>query len=102
MGYYTDFELTFEGNEVDEDVIAQDLTEISTYDWEDALILQAKWYDYHGDMIKLSQMYPNTLFRLQGDGEESGDQWVCYYQDGKSQMCRAEITFPPYDESKMK
>jgi len=102
MGYYTDFKLTIEGDEVDERVIAEDLSDISTYDWDDDLILcEAKWYGWVQDMTKLSQMYPNTLFKLSGDGEENGDQWICYFKDGKKQLCEAKISFDPFDESKL-
>jgi hypothetical protein len=103
MGYYTHFELTYEDPDVDEDQLAAELTEISTYDWDGSLILgDAKWYSWVEDMTKLSQMYPNTVFELSGDGEEKDDQWICYFKDGKKQLCEAKITFDPYDESKLK
>jgi hypothetical protein len=101
MGYMTDFKLNvFEG---DADSIAQDLTTISTYEWDDSLELyDAKWYNHHEDMIALSKLYPNALFCLAGSGEESGDLWKAYYKNGKSQYCEVIMTYEPYDESKLK
>lgn len=55
----------------------------------------AKWYDYDKEMKKLSEMYPNTLFKLHGDGEEGGDSWDAYYLGGKKAEYRA--TIPPFD-----
>lgn len=101
MGYYTDFKLTVP--EGDLDSIAQDLSEISTYEWDaDLELYEAKWYDHHKDMIALSKKHPNTLFCLEGDGEENGDLWKAYYKDGKSQRCSVIIMYESFDESKMK
>lgn len=103
MGYYTDFELTYDDDDVDEVQFAKELADISDYPWDDSLMLyDAKWYDYDKNMKQISQMYPNTVFKLQGNGEENGDLWVAYYKDGKVQSCQAKITFDPYDESKLK
>ena len=101
MGYYTDF--TLRVSEGDIDAIARDLSEISTYEWDgDLMLYEAKWYGHHQDMITLSEKHPNTLFCLEGTGEESGDMWKTYYRNGKSQTCNVIIEFEPFDESKMK
>lgn len=103
MGYYTDFELEIVSGEehVDRTILAQELSEISTYAFDEEFWLNAKWYDFMEDMKKVSLLYPNTLFRLNGNGEESGDMWQCYYKDGKSQFCKSIITYEPFDESKL-
>ncbi len=61
-----------------------------------------KWYDYHKDMNKFSLAFPDTLFELHREGEESGDIEKVYYKNGKSQVCKARIVFEEYDERKMK
>jgi hypothetical protein len=53
-------------------------------------------------MKKLSEEFPDVLFCLEGKGEENGDLWVAYYKNGKTQMCQSEVTYEPYDESKLK
>jgi len=60
-----------------------------------------KWYDYHKDMIEFSLVFPNVLFELYREGEESGDIEKSYYRNGKSQVCKARIVFEEYDERKM-
>ena len=60
-----------------------------------------KWYDHEKDMKLLSQIYPETTFLLEGEGEESGDIWRKYFKNGKMQVCKAEIVFPAFDESKL-
>lgn len=63
---------------------------------------QAKWYNYEEDMRRISKKYPNTVFKLRGDGEESGDIWVEYYKNGKCQKAQTTITFEPFDPKKLK
>jgi hypothetical protein len=52
-------------------------------------------------MRKVSKHYPDLVFKLSGEGEESGDVWVEYYKNGKMQRCSTKITFDEYDESKL-
>jgi len=60
-----------------------------------------KWYEHDKDMRKVSQKYPNTIFILEGEGEESADIWKKYYLGGKCQEARAEVIIPEFDESKL-
>ena len=53
-----------------------------------------KWYEHEEDMLELSKMFPLMIFKLHGEGEESGDLWNCYYRNGESEECRAEIMLP--------
>lgn len=113
MGYYTTFTLTTEQNSLPDGFpeIFESVTGYKAYyrgnpgnhgsDCEIVLI-NAKWYNWSSDIITLSQMYPDYLFILKGEGEENGDKWVNYAKNGKSQFCKAIITFEPFDENKMK
>ena len=63
---------------------------------------QAKWYDHEKEVSQFSKIYPDVLFELSGEGEESGDIWKKYFLNGKMQLCQAITTFPPFDKSKLK
>lgn len=60
-----------------------------------------KWYDHDEEMLELSKQFPETVFCLEGEGEESGDIWRTYYKNGKAQHCPAKIVFDEYDENKL-
>lgn len=60
-----------------------------------------KWYSSVEDMKKYSLMFPDAVFCLYGDGEESDDLWRQYYKNGKVQHEAVVMTFAPYDESKL-
>lgn len=61
-----------------------------------------KWYSHEKDMKELSTRFPNEVFVLHGEGEESGDVWYKYFKNGKMQECYAKITFEDYDENKLR
>ena len=61
----------------------------------------SKWYEHDEEMRELSKQFPEIVFRLHGIGEENGDEWYCYYKNGKKQICPAIITFDDYDENKL-
>lgn len=63
---------------------------------------ECKWYEHDEDMRRFSKKYPNVLFILEGEGEESGDIWKKYYKDGKCQEVQAKLVFEEYDENKLK
>lgn len=60
-----------------------------------------KWYDYDKDMAKLSRLFPDYLFMLEGDGEESGDVWKAYFLNGKMQHVKAQLLFADFDPEKL-
>lgn len=122
MGYMTRYDLEVEGSSYKEAVTGEDadgntitvfvtknvsLTELtqelcrdvgSDYLFSD----ECKWYDHDDDMKKFSKKYPEFLFILSGEGEESGDIWRKYYKNGKVQVAEAVITYEPFDEGKLK
>jgi hypothetical protein len=109
MGYYTNYSL--EVRDADKDVIDavehiileddQD-TWYALQEGLDTFGEECKWYDHDEDMKKLSIQFPKALFVLTGDGEESGDQWITYYRNGKMQKCEAIITYDDFDPKKLK
>lgn len=62
---------------------------------------ECKWYEHESELRAFSEKHPEVLFELWGKGEESGDMWVQYYKNGLMQTCKAVITYPPYDETKL-
>jgi len=101
MGYETSFKLSAEVN-LDTEEFTESLSSISDYDWwdfyDDKFQLDAKWYDYDKHMKDISKEFGSTLFKLEGEGEESGDVWIAYYKDGKGHTYRPEVIFPEFKE----
>ena len=106
MGYYTEFNLKVQNSN---DII--DLVDhLKTFsdgayhamDMYGNTVGGLKWYEYLDDMIKFSKLYPDLIFEMYGNGEETGDIWVHYFKDGKSYRDSPEIVFPKYDETKLK
>lgn len=97
MGYYTRFDLT--DNRKD---IIQALGEVSGYGEEINTYSELKWYTCEADMRKVSQMFPDRLVTVHGEGEEVGDIWSMYAKNGKIQFEKATIVVAPFDESKLK
>jgi len=99
MGYHTRYEL--EIVEGDNNLIDQfrDVSEDAQYaidsngDSEES----CKWYNHQDELKKFSLLHPDALFKLGGEGEESGDIWHEYYQNGKMQLCKAQIVFADFD-----
>lgn len=60
-----------------------------------------KWYDYKVHMAKLSLKFPDRLFRLTGDGEDSDDFWKGYWLNGKAFVTKAIITYESFSEDEM-
>jgi hypothetical protein len=105
MGYYTHFNLELV-NSSDHSIIEEFVGEYDGAGW--ALEPNgdgkesAKWYEHDDDLEEFSKKHPDVLFKLSGEGEDNGDLWHLYVKNGKSQRCNATITFPEYDESKMR
>lgn len=61
-----------------------------------------KWYESTEDMAKMTLAFPNILFKMHGEGEETGDLWDCYCKNGKHQYCPAIVTYESFDENKLR
>lgn len=59
------------------------------------------WYDHVQDMQLFSRRWSHVIFALKGKGEENGDLWHKYFQNGKVQICNAIITFDSFDPEKL-
>lgn len=54
----------------------------------------AKWYDHEIEMIESSKNHPDTVFVLDGMGEDSGDVWRKFYFNGRSLVWRPDDKKP--------
>lgn len=105
MGYYTRF-----GLEVDSEKSIDIIGHFRSIDDSASYALnsdgscrdQTKWYGHGDSLISISKMYPDVLFTLSGEGEESGDLWKKYAMNGLVQKEEAVITYGPFDKSKLK
>ena len=110
MGYYTEFDVTIyeEGqfpdghalSEYDSAKLFNDGMPTGGPEWE-SLDESMKWYDYDKNMVKLSKAYPNHVFHIIGDGEESDDNWMEVFFNGKSTSSTAILSYQPLDLSKI-
>jgi hypothetical protein len=106
MGYYTNYKLTISsGSE-----ITSDLTAALNETLDDGYgplndfvggSESCKWYEHEKVMRSFSARFPDVLFILHGEGEETGDVWDKYFKGGKMQECRVVMTIPPFDERKL-
>jgi hypothetical protein len=99
MGYYTRHELEIQNGSND---LIQELREFS----DDANYAlnengdteqEGKWYDHENELKSFSLLHPKVIFKLIGEGEESGDLWHEYYMGGKVQVCKVVISYPKFN-----
>lgn len=57
-----------------------------------------KWYDHDEDMLELSKKWPGVVFILDGDGEDTGDIWRSFYNNGKTYQWRPKIDRPKFSD----
>ena len=109
MGYYTNFTLNCYDNCASSFDISSKtefgraltaaLHEINPYYFDDDFDLKTlpddylKWYDHDEDMIKLSLRFPDYIFILEGDGEDSSDLWRTIYYDGQSERLNVKTIY---------
>jgi hypothetical protein len=109
MGYYTRFSLAvYDKNQEVDDSIFPEFNNKNLYDNDlsiqnliDDVADSMKWYDHEDDMLEISKLYPDLVFVLDGDGEEAGDVWREFYQDGKTYRWELEAKRPSFDKKKL-
>ena len=100
MGYYTRYKLTIEEGDDYTTDHEEGVSENTGY--SNCFEYEIKWYSFDEDMKNYSKNFPDTVFKLSGEGEENGDIWYRYYKNGKVQVCKATFTFEPYDVNNLK
>lgn len=111
MGYYTQYNLYVcndaELDETELDDIENAIEGLDIFDggggFRYGWSAYEKWYDHDDDMLALSTRFPDVVFQLYGDGEDSEDRWMTYYKNGRCQVDALHITVEedPFDESKL-
>lgn len=110
MGYYTSYELYIDNLDELDDLVVKNvekaIDEIDVLEdgnsrcgWS----AYTKWYDHDENMRLLSYRFPNVVFELRGDGEDSEDVWAQYYKGGRVQTDGLVVTYTynKFDESKL-
>lgn len=101
MGYYTDYKIEIQADKMFDadlmDSIKQELISISDYTaWyygnDEIGLNEAKWYDYHEDMLTLSKRFPDVKFEMHCEGED-GQQWMIYALNGNVERCEGTVVF---------
>lgn len=104
MGYRTWYTINIE-NDADNEKFAkvrESFEDILEHLYEDGSPhTDVSWHDFEEDMRLISSTFPDYLFEVHGEGEESEDKWDAYFLNGKHQHCQAEISYPPYDPAKL-
>lgn len=115
MGYYTSYSLEARSKKFlpdDLKAITEKLKELHVLDyalddrWTEIKSLElyddiffdgadcVKWYEHDRDMKELSLAFPDVIFCLHGQGEDPGDIWDDYWQNGTNEYCPVEIVYP--------
>lgn len=93
MGYYTKYELNCNPEKDEIDIVLNarkdDFYGITGDD-------ECKWYDHEERMKELSKQFPDVIFVLSGEGEETGDVWRKKFVAGEMTTARAQIVFPDF------
>lgn len=111
MGYYTYYSLfvpsfdegkisALRAKEIEAEIDKMNVFDDGELAW--GLRCEAKWYDWESDMSLLSKRFPDVLFCLHGDGEDSDDKWDAYFLNGMRQLCPAVITYDSFDPTKLR
>jgi hypothetical protein len=96
MGYYTRYDISD-----NPETVQQAIEDISQYSFYSGQTDAVKWYDWQKHCKEVSKNFPNLVIKVEGDGEEQGDQWKAYIKNGKIQIAKAVVTFEEFDEAKL-
>jgi hypothetical protein len=89
MGYYTSYEMQIDkadlGKAVD-NALVEMFNGYSYIEYNGGGSWYAndrvKWYEHEEDIKGISEMFPDVLFTLDGEGEDSGDVWRKWFKNG--------------------
>ena len=106
MSYYTSYEITVKGDvsDVVKDAITLNMEKLvlpEYNEWMGGWACYGNWYEHEEDMKELSLKFPDIVFDVYGDGEETEDLWHKYFKNGKMQYCPVRFEFDDFDESKL-
>lgn len=106
MGYYTRYELSVDAPNYNDSEIIEQFREECEYanhalQKDGSCSDECKWYDHEKELLAFSKKHPDCLFKLHGEGEESGDIWFKYIKNGKMQVARARIEYDEFDPDKL-
>lgn len=84
MGYYTNYRLYVpDVDPIVADDLQREIDKMNVFQDNDVksnyLYAYDKWYDYEKDMCILSKRFPEILFELSGEGDDSDDLWITYF-----------------------
>lgn len=87
MGYYTQYSLKQVRNAISDtelaSLIAEDEYACVALDLDGDSKLPVKWYEHEECLCAWSAQYPNIVFRLHAEGEDSDGIWDKYFTGGK-------------------
>lgn len=96
MGYYTYFTLSMEGPE--DKIKEVENSDFDNNEYIKELVkngnLEAKWYDFETEFPAFAKRFPDVLFCVYGDGEESGDVWEYRFKGVNDEYHQVEM--PPF------
>ena len=119
MGYNTIYNLEWQGDQPDIDQVAAFLaltnpdlsdqralalfTQVEDRDreinfWKDILegADETTWYTHQADTARVSGAWPETIFTLHLNGDDSTDFQIQYHRDGLVQAAPGTIVYPPF------
>lgn len=108
MGYYTEYNVTITGagNANRAIKIAEDELKLGRHDYqvfEGGLITfycHGKWYGWREELTAVSAKFPNLLFEIEGDGEDSDDFWKARIKNGECEIVKGKIVYPGFQRIK--
>lgn len=115
MGYWTNYKLELIGGHANSLLAATKAAKEIVESWNDiedfctdipirtGIYWYGKWFDEkEKELVALSRVYPDVLFQVTGDGEDSDDFWREYIQNGKTGWTLGVIAYEPFDPAQMK
>ena len=108
MGYYTYYTLSYEGPAKDEQALRDFKPSEDEFSFPEGIVQLIKdngdndwkWYGWQDDMQKLAKKFPNILFVLDGDGEQSDDIWQWRGKGDETEFHAMEM--PPFTNPNLK